>query len=193
MAMRGPTQDEPTAAQLECDVGALGGSEPGGQIADEGQAGGGALELLATGGAGGGTERRGGRGPRQQGSANARGRIELGGFAHPPRLRLPEGEPGAHALGQADYQEAEHGHDDDHFEQSEPALPGAGAAVHRRTHRAVPAVPRRNVLSTTDRAPSCPGHEIATSTLNKVVVADDTPSCANDCREVSGETRSAQR
>src|SRR6202045_1871594 len=191
--MRGPTQDEPIAAQLERDVGALGGSEPGGQIADEGQAGGGALELLATRGAGGGTERRGRRDPAQQGAQNARGRIELGGFAHPPRLRLPEGEPGAHALGQADYQEAEHGHDDDHFEQREPTLPGEGVAVRRRAHRPVPAVPRRNVLSTTDRSPAWPGHEIATSTLNKVVVAGDTPSCARDCREVSGETRSAQR
>src|ERR1700676_5239552 len=106
--MRGPTQDEPTAAQLECDVGALGGSEPGGQIADEGQAGGGALELLATRGAGGGTERRWWHDPAQQGSENARGRIELGGFAHSPRLRLPECEPGAHALRQADYKKAEH-------------------------------------------------------------------------------------
>ena len=144
-------------------------------------------------GAGGGTERRWWRDPAQQGAENARGRIELGGFAHPPRLRLPECEPGAHALRQADYQEAEHRHDDDHFEQSEPTLPGKGGVVCRRAHRPVPAVPRRNVLSTTDRSPSCPGHEIATSTLNKVVVAVDTPSCARDCREVSGETRSAQR
>src|SRR5271165_3859404 len=43
VAMRGPTQDEPSAAELERDVRALSGSEPSRQIADERQTRGGAL------------------------------------------------------------------------------------------------------------------------------------------------------
>ena len=113
--MWSPTQDEPSAAEFERDVGALIGTEPGRQIADESETCGVPPQLRCSRSAGRDRRWRG-RNPAQQRSQNAGGGIELGGFSDTARLRFPEQEPGPHAVRQADHQQAEHRHDDQHFE-----------------------------------------------------------------------------
>src|SRR5271157_1401329 len=106
-------------------------------------------------------------------------------------LCAPQRDAGAHALDESDHKEAEHDQNDQHFEQSETAhRPAIAPLFYRQHHPPAPPLPSRSVFSTTDRSPPRPGHKIATSTSNKVVVAEEMPSCASVCRVVTGCTRS---
>ena len=52
----------------------------------------------------------------------------------------------------------------------------------------LPAAPSRKVLNTAAHSPSRTAHEVATSTLKRVVLTAVTRSGASDCRAVSGRT-----
>ena len=66
----------------------------------------------------------------QQGTQNAGRSIEFGDFAKAPLLRAPQCHAGVNTLRKPDHQNAEHHHDNQYFQQREPALP-ARSAIHQ--------------------------------------------------------------
>src|SRR6516162_9854426 len=148
--MRLPAKDQSSLTHLKCDVRAPSSAQAGWYIADKGYAVGGALEPHRV-RAGCDTPRWRGRNAAQQRTHNSRGGIELRSFANAARLRVPEREAGAHALGKPDHQKSEHHEHDQHFEQCEPGLPAEPGSLRQTPPQPpLPPVPRRNVLSTTD-------------------------------------------
>ena len=89
VAMRRPSQHEPSSADHEGYVGALSGTEAGGQIANKRETVGGALEPRGT--CSSGSDAGGGRirYPAEKCAQNSRSSIEFGGFAGAAGLRVP--------------------------------------------------------------------------------------------------------
>ena len=79
-------------------------------------------------------------------------------------------------MSEADHQKAHHHDDDQHLQQGEAGLPSAPAPSRGTVHPPLPELPRRNVFRVTERSPARPGQEIATSTSNSVMAAEETPS-----------------
>ena len=80
------------------------------------------------------------------------------------------------------------------LQQGESLLLAARPAAERHGVKPpVAALPSRSVFRTTDRSPLWPGHEIATSTSNKVSVVLAFPPAAGSCRVAAGRTLRCQR
>jgi len=176
VAMRDPSQHEPSSADYDGDIGALSGTEAGGQVANKRETVGGALEPRGTCSAG--SETGGGRirHPAEKCAQNPRSGIEFGGFGGAEGLRVPEREPRAESLRQSDDQKAEDRHDYKQFQQCEPGLSAELVQVRRiRLHAPLTAAHSREVLST-----AASGTRVATSTLQRVMLTAVTRSGASD-------------